>query len=232
MTRIEGGLSARLNPNSQQVPVGQSGRTLEIGQQVQNVLFGKVPPPVLDPSRFPALAKSLKQLRKYKKKLAVMAGDKDEDYDLVLAEGTIAMIDARGTIYMGAGFIKAFKDKPEVLLGALAHEIGHRPKRWSDYKTERQLTRAELDELCRHEETMADIFAGKALAEMKLDCEPVIAFLEAVEDKPHPEYFPAKVRGEVIRDAHQGRVYRAENRKKLFPGFDRMTAPKGHLGEY
>ena len=46
------------------------------------------------------------------------------------------------------------------------------------------------------------------------------------------EYFDAKTRGEVIRDAHAGRAYRTDNRKKLFPEFDRMTSPKGHLGEF
>jgi hypothetical protein len=232
MTRIEGGVSTRLNPNSRQEAVGQSGAAPEVGAQVQQTLFGRATPPVLDPARFPELAAILKQLRKYKKKLATMAGDKDEDYELVLAESGIAMIDSQGTIYLGASFLKAFKEKPEVVVGALAHEIGHRPKRWSEYKTERRLSRAELDEICRYEETRADIFAGKALAEMGLPCEPLVAFLGALDEGPHAEYFPAEVRAEVLRDAHAGRTYRAENRKKLFPDFDRMTAPKGHLGEY
>ena len=142
------------------------------------------------------------------------------------------MIDEDGLIYMGAGFLEACKDNPEVLIGVLAHEIGHRPKRWREYDTRRQLTREELEALCREEETRADIFAGKALAEMNLSCEPLAEFLAEVQQKPHPEYFDAKTRGEVIRDAHAGRAYRSDNRKKLFPEFDRMTSPKGHLGEF
>jgi hypothetical protein len=232
MTRIEGGSSPRLHSESPQVGAKESGRAAEIGNQIQQALFSRPAPLVLDPARFPELAAMLQQLRNYKKKLAVMAGDKDEDYELNLAEGEIAMIDGEGRIFLGRKFLAAFKDTPEVVVGALAHEIGHRPKRWSEYRTERQLTRAELDELCRHEETRADIFAGKALAEMGLTCEPLVGFLAAVEEGPHPQYFPAKVRAEVIRDAHAGRTYRAENRRKIFPEFDRMTAPKGHLGEY
>jgi hypothetical protein len=161
-----------------------------------------------------------------------MAGDADEDYSIVLADGTIAMIDAEGNIFVGAGFLASFGDVPEVLVGALAHEIGHRPKRWGDTKVKRQLSREEIEYICRHEETRADIFAGKALAEMGLSPDPICDFLSAVEEKPHPEYFPAAVRGEVIREAHAGRTYRADNRRKMFPGYDRMASPKGHLGEY
>ncbi len=232
MTRVTGGVSTQLNPFGPQWPGAKPGDVPEVGKQVQQVLFGAVKPPVLDPARFPELAAMLQQLQRYKKKLAVMAGDKEEDYALVLADGGAAMIDAEGTIYLGAGFVAAHLDNPEVLIGALAHEIGHRPKRWGEYKTKRELSREEIETLCRHEETRADIFAGKALAEMELDCEPMIGFLEAVEDKPHPEYFPAAVRGEVIREAHAGRAYRARARRSMFPEFDRMTSPKGHLGEY
>ena len=34
------------------------------------------------------------------------------------------------TIYVGAKFLQKFLAKPEVLVGVLAHEVGHRPKRW------------------------------------------------------------------------------------------------------
>jgi hypothetical protein len=165
-------------------------------------------------------------------KLARMAGDKEEDYLLALADGTIAMIDERGVIYVGAGFVAAFKRQLEVLIGAIAHEIGHRPKRWTEYQSRRQLSVKEIEYICRHEETRADIFAGKALAELGMECEPLCQFLARVADKPHREYFPADVRAQVIRDAHAGRTYRVENRRKIFPGFDRMTRPKGDLGEF
>jgi len=231
MTRIDGGLSTQLNPFGPDWSAGKVGEAPAVGQQVQQALFGRAKPPLLDPARFPELAAMMSQLYKVKKKLAAMAGDKDEDYLIALADGALAMIDEYGVIYVGAGFMAAHLDAPEVLVGALAHEIGHRPKRWNEYKTQRRLTREELLALCRHEETRADIFAGKALAELELDCQPLIDFLARIEDGPHPEYFPAAVRGEVIREAYEARRYRALARKKLFPELDRMTSPKGHLGE-
>ena len=234
MSRIDGGIGTRfnsLNQNLDTANAGKSAQAPEVGKQVQDALFGKAKPPILDIAHFPHLAEQMKLLRKYKKKFATMAGDSDEDYELVLADGTIAMVDESGCIYVGAKLLEYCKDKPEILLGVLAHEIGHRPKRWNQYKDRKQLTQEELEALCRHEETRADIFAGKALAEMGLRWEPLAEFLMQLEDKPHPEYFPAGVRAEVLKDAHAGREYRTENRKKIFPTFDRMTSPKGHLGD-
>jgi len=231
--RIEGRLSTQLNPfGPQWQGTTKAGEAPAIGQQVEQALFARAKPTVLDPARFPELAAQLRMLNNYKKKLATMAGDREEDYDLQLADGTIAMIDGEGVIYVGAAFLAAHAAKPEVLVGALAHEIGHRPKRWKEYRAKRQLSRDELAYICRHEETRADLFAGKALAEMGLACEPLVQFLLAVESGPHPDYFPATVRGDVIREAHAGRAYQAKNRRNIFPGFDRMTSPKGHLGEY
>jgi len=161
-----------------------------------------------------------------------MADDNEQDYDIALAQSTIAMIDAHGTIYMGLEFLMANKEHPEIILGALAHEIGHQPKRWKEYKQEHSLSKEDMELICRHEETRADIFAGTALAELGLSCEPMIEFLQAIEEGPHPEYFPAETRGEIIREAHQNRYYRQKNRRKIFPEFDRMTSIKGHLGEF
>ncbi len=230
--RIEGGLSTTLNPFGPQWPSVKAGEAPPVGQQVQQTLFGRARPPLLDPAEHPALADVLAMLRRYLGKLARLAGDKEEDYLLALADGTIAMIDASGIIYVGAGFVSAYRRRPEVLIGALAHEVGHRPKRWGEYRTQRQLTAKEIQYICRHEETRADIFAGKALAELGFDCEPLCEFLARVADKPHPDYFPADVRAQVIRDAHAGRTYRVDNRKKIFPEFDRMTGAKGDLGEF
>lgn len=230
--RIESGLSTQLNPFGPQWPTGKPGDVPSVGQQIQQTLFGKSKPVVVEPGAHPELADIFAALRKYLGKLARMAGDDEREYSLALARGTVAMIDGQGIIYIGAEFLAAFREHMEIVVGALAHEVGHRPKRWGSYRAKRQLTKEEIEYICRHEETRADIFAGKALAELGFDCEPLCHFLERVENGPHPEYFPAKVRGEVIRDAHAGRTYRAENRRKIFPGFDRMTAPKGDLGEY
>src|SRR5689334_2372491 len=120
MTRVTGGINTQLNPFGPQWPGQKSGEVPEVGQQIQQVLFGKVKPPVLDPARFPELAAMLQQLQRFKKKLAVMAGDKEDDYGIVLCDGAVAMIDDEGTIYLGQGFVQAHLDKPEVLVGALA----------------------------------------------------------------------------------------------------------------
>jgi len=131
--RIESGISTQLNPFGPQWPTGKSGEAPSIGQQVQQTLFGKSKPLVLDLAQHPQLADMLAVLRKYVRKMARMAGDEEDDYSLALADGTIAMIDAHGVIYIGAGFLAAFRNKLEVLVGAVAHEVGHRPKRWSTY---------------------------------------------------------------------------------------------------
>ena len=235
MTRIDAGaIATRLNPFGPQTPStsGRAADVPQVGSQVQQALFGRAKPPVLDPAQFPHLAAQLALLGRYKGKLAAMAGDDERDYEVVLADGTIAMIDEAGTIFVGAGFLAACKDSPDILVGVLAHEIGHRPKRWKEYTVRRQLSREELEMLCRHEETRADIFAGKALAEMGMSWEPLADFLRSIEEGPHPDYFPAEVRAEVLRDAHEGRAYRARARRAMFPAYDRMTAPKGNLGEY
>lgn len=230
--RIESGVTSQLNPFGPQWPTAKAEKAATAGQQVQIALFGKPKPPVLDPARFPQLAAQLRLLNRYRRKLATLAGDDENDYRLALADGTIAMIDEAGTIYVGAGFLESFADQPEVLVGALAHEIGHRPKRWNGYRGRGPLSPEALAELCRHEETRADLFAGAALAEMEMSCEPICQFLIAVEEGPHPEYFPATVRADVIRDAYRRRSFRTETRAKLFPDYHRAAAAKGHLGEY
>ncbi len=227
-----GGLSNLLNPFGPDWTSRRPGEVATIGRQVQQVLFGKVKPPILDPAHFPMLAAQIALLKKFRKKIVSMAGDSEEEYPMVLADGTIAMIDSEGRIYMGVEFLEAEGDSPATLVGVLAHEIGHRPKRWDAYRIARDLSPEEMHAVCREEEAKADTFAGMALAEMNLPPDPLIEFLHAIEDKPHPEYFPARVRGEIIREAHEARAFRSRFRKKMFPHLDRMTAPKNHLGDF
>ncbi|MEL6338762.1 MAG: hypothetical protein AAFQ65_02575 [Myxococcota bacterium] len=232
--RIEGGISPRLDPraDSPSSAAGQAADVPRVGDQMVHALFGRQQPPVLDPDSHPILAALIRMLNRYRKKLAVMAGDDSDDYVVVLADGTLAMIDELGTIYFGAGFLMQCKDVPEILVGALAHEIGHRPKRWVEYRVRKKLTPDEIHALCRHEETRADIFAGKGLAELGMECEPLCQFLLRFGQNPHPDYHPAEVRAAVIRDAYSSRAYRVQNRRKLFPEFDKAFSPKNDLGEY
>lgn len=202
-------------------------------EQVEERLFGKVIPRQVNVADYPELAGILALLNKCRKKFATMHGDRDEEYVIVLSEGASAMIDKHGTIYMGVSFLRGCLQYVEVPIGALAHEIGHRPKKWFGERFQVHqpgLTRAEIEALCREEETRADIFAGKGLAELGYSCEPLIDYLKAVQTRPHPEYHPWEVRAEVIRDAHAGRAYSADHRRKLFPQYERNMSPRGHIG--
>ncbi|MEL6761991.1 MAG: hypothetical protein AAFP04_16550, partial [Myxococcota bacterium] len=104
--RIEGGISPRLDPraDSPSSAAGQAADVPRVGDQMVHALFGRQQPPVLDPDSHPILAALIRMLNRYRKKLAVMAGDDSDDYVVVLADGTLAMIDELGTIYFGAGF--------------------------------------------------------------------------------------------------------------------------------
>jgi hypothetical protein len=230
MSRISGGIATRnpFGPNWGSSKAGKSdGKT--VGEQVQGNLFGKPKPKVLDVDDAD-IAAQMARLHAFRKKLARLAGDEEDDYDLTLADGTIAMIDEKGLIYVGKNFLLGHMDRVEVLVGVLAHEIGHRPKRWGEYKQELVLNKADLDKLCRVEETRADYFAGRALAELGLSCDPLIAFLRAISTHPHPQYFSADIRAEAIREGYGDGSRKSNNRKKFFPELARMTSAKGDLG--
>ena len=227
MTKISGGVSSRNPFGPQWATSTKKSETVE--QEVQSQLFGKKKPPVVS-SEDAEIAAQMARLHAYRKKLARLAGDHEDDYDLVLADGTIAMIDQNGLIYIGLQFLKNHADQVDILVGVLAHEIGHRPKRWAEYHQQRPNTKEEADKLCRLEETRADYFAGRALAELNLQCAPLIGFLEAITEKPHPEYFSPKLRGEVIQEGFQDASRRRQSRKALFPELHRMTSLSGDLG--
>ena len=144
------------------------------------------------------------------------------------------MIDAIGEIYVGKQFLLWACKRLPLQVGAIEHEIGHRPKRWDDYRQSQPRTRAELHELCRLEETYADFFAGRALAELGLQVEPVCDFLVELErldgERPHPAYFAAKLRVEVIREGFVDGRRKADVRKKMFPALAKRVNAKLDLG--
>lgn len=205
-----------------------------VGDQISESLFSRPAPMLLEPSAYPELAQMLVVLDKYRRKLAMMVGDRDEDYALALAQDTIAAIDERGIIFLGAPFLLGHKNHLDVVVGAMAHEIGHRPKRMRELAQHdvRELNMQQKQALLLHEEIRADSFAGRGLAELGMSCEPLIAFLAQVSVRPHPEYLPPNERAMVIRAGFEGRQLRADSRRKLFPEFDRHTAPRMHLGDY
>ncbi len=230
--KISSGMSTTLNPFGPDWsgPVQQSAPT-SVAEQVEDSLFGKKKPPLLNEDDFPEAAEVLAKLDKYRRKICVLIGDPEDDYRLQLADGTIAMIDKNNMIMIGIKFLMKFKDNFPVLVGAIGHEIGHRPKRWAEYKKDKPLNIAELQKLCRYEETRADLFAGRALAELGMSCEPMIKFLKDMEEGPHPEYFPAKMRADVIREGFREQSAKAKIRQKFWPGLEK-DAPKGHIGDF
>lgn len=231
--RVDTRISTQLGTTQAQTS-RSAGQASSVGEQVQQNLFGRPRPRLLEPAAFPELAELMRLLHGYRRKFAVLIGDPEADYDLALADDAVAAIDEHGVIYLGLAFLRAHRHRSEVLIGAIAHEVGHRPKRWRQlqYQAPRNLTAAEMAVLCRHEEIRADMFAGRALAEVEVDCEPLIGFLRAVQVRPHPDYLPVEERAQVIREAHQGGAFRAAARRKLFPAHSRHQAAKGYLGEF
>jgi hypothetical protein len=205
-----------------------------LGEQVQQSLFSRPRPALLEAAAFPEIMAILAVLNRYRRKLAFLAGDEDKDYGLALADDTIAAIDEHGTIFMGAAFLMGNARNMDLLVGVLAHEIGHRPKRWRElrYQIPKELSRPELDALCRHEEIRADFFAGRGLAELGMRWEPLVQFLEFVQVRPHPEYLPAKERSQVVQDGYMRRDYRLKARSKLFPEYHRFYSPDGFIGDF
>lgn len=230
--RISGGLSARnpFGPSWGRASTHRAAQTGTVGQQIQQELFGQKKPRTLDVDDA-ALSAQLSRLHAYRKKLARLAGDAEDDYDLKLAADTIAMVDQDGIIYLGRDFLVQHEQNDAVLVGVLAHEVGHRPQRWRAFRETRQLSVEERNALCRTEETRADYFAGRALAELGLPCEPLATFLLRVQHTPHPRYFAAELRAEVIREGYQDAARRAQAQRALFPELARASALRLDLGE-
>ncbi|MDP2343828.1 MAG: hypothetical protein Q8O67_22910 [Deltaproteobacteria bacterium] len=234
MTRIAGGGLSR-NPFGATAAHTKEARPAEtLGQQVEEELFGKKRKrPTLVDDDSVEMQGLLARLSAWKDKLARFAGDREADYRLQLCEGTIAMIDAGGDILLGRKFLLAHRDDTPLLVGVIAHEIGHRPARWSSLKAEQPRTRVELQELCRLEETRADHFAGRALAAFGLSPSSLCTFLLALEDpkaQGSHDYFPAPLRVEVIVEGHADGQRKGNARKSLFPELDRHTNPRNDLG--
>lgn len=206
-----------------------SEQAQSVGEQVQSQLFGKKKPALID-EEDAHIAAQMARMRAWKNRLARLAGDEASDYQVVLAQGTIAMIDQTGLIYVGKQFLLANMDLPDVLVGVLAHEIGHRPKRWDAYRSSAPVSQEEQEKLCRLEETRADYFAGRALAELNLDYKPLVTFLKQVAVEPHPAYFSAGLRAEVIEEGFVDGKRKTVNRAKFFPELQRMHGASGDLG--
>ena len=114
-----------------------------------------------------------------------------------------------------------------MLVGVLAREIGHRPKRWKEYRNTQPLNKKEMEALCRAEETRADYFAGFALGELTT-LEPVIDFLKSIATTPHQNISRDMCRGD-LRGTNMANANL--NRKKFFPELAKMMSADRDLGE-
>ncbi len=227
-TRVPGG-GVTKNPFGPTWVRGE-GEPQSVGDQVQDNLFGQGRPKPIEVDD-PTCDRLMARLHAYRKKLARLLGDEPDDYDLRLAEGTIACIDKHGIVYVGRDFLLEEADHLDLQVGVLAHEIGHRPQRWAEYRGEQPRTPQEVTDLCRLEETRADWFSGYALAELGLKPDPLCAFLHRVQTQPHPEYFSAALREKTIREAFKVGQRRSKDVAKFFPEFARMRSARGDLGE-
>lgn len=209
--------------------VGNKAEAQSVGEQVQDSLFGGKKPEVVD-SDDALIDRLMAEMHAYRKRLARLVGDQPDDYDLALAASTIAMIDDSGLVYVGLEFLRAYADVREVRIGVLAHEIGHRPKRWNEYKQHAPVSKEQMEDMCRLEETRADYFAGFALGQFGIECEPLCEFLVSIETTPHPEYLAAPLRAKTIREGFESGERRVSDVRKFFPELARFTSAKGDLG--
>jgi hypothetical protein len=227
-SRIRGGPPLKgVSPTEAMEQGSEAG---SIRDQVEDSLFGRKNRRLVDGDAEADAA--LARLDVYRKKLARLAQDREGDYTLLLADGPLITIAREGEIFVGTDFLATWAANFDAQVGALAHEIGHRPKRWAELRQSGRLSRVEGEELCRLEETRADMFAGYALSQLGLRYEPFIAYIEHVRAVyPHRIYFSIEVRVETIAEAFESGIRRATNMRKLFPEFARMALAKHDLGE-
>ena len=239
MTRISGGGLGR-NPFGH-VEAKTTRQTESAGQQIERELFGKKPPKVVDDDSRQA-EERLALLSAWVKRLARFAAEGEGDvdaYSVRLAKDTIAMIDQHGVIYVGVEFLDAHEADLALVVGVLAHEVGHRPKRWANYRRDQgALSKDDLLRMCRLEETRADYFAGRALATFGLSADPICRFLLALEAPLPPgkkppagghEYFPAPVRVDVVKEGFADGARLDSQMKSMFPEL-RKRAGKLDIG--
>lgn len=171
------------------------------------LLFGKQPVRRLDRRKFPRLAKGMRKLELARDQISEILGVPSGTFEIDLAEGGNASISRDGRIAFGIELLEQHQDDPDVLVGVLGHEIGHQPWTWPRGNLA-GLKTAQLQQLYRQEEAKADRFAGRVLAELEMDPEPLCRLLlgDGRFEQGHSlEYEPPEVRVRMIREAFQRR---------------------------
>jgi hypothetical protein len=231
-----GAVRTQIQTNIQQPQIQSSPQQPNIADKVEQNIFGFPTPNLVDPAGFPELSELLNILMNYRTKITHFAGEPDNTYCFRLAEGIAAAVNQDCIIFLGVGFLSQYKNSIPLLVGAIAHEIGHQPKKLR--KKEKialaalkgQYTIERINAICREEEALADHFAGLALAELELSPEPLIHFL-AQNQTPHPRYLDAEARGEIILAAYQQQSRRGQILRKHFPKYAQSRDSRLYLGE-
>ena len=79
--RIETGLSSRLNPfGPDWSGVKSAQNSQSIGDQVQDSLFGKPKPPLVNPEDYTDLDELMAKLNSYRRKFSIMSGESENEY--------------------------------------------------------------------------------------------------------------------------------------------------------
>jgi hypothetical protein len=171
------------------------------------LLFGKRPPKLVDRRKYPSLGKALKKLDLSKQQIAEALGAPEAFFSVELCEGDNASINQNGQIAFGLELLDEHQNENELLVGVLAHEIGHQPWSWPKGDLSK-LTKKQLDQLYKDEEAKADRFAGRALADLGLSpdalCDLLLS-LHKFESHPPSDYYPAPVRAQMIREVFSNR---------------------------
>jgi hypothetical protein len=215
----------KVNSTSVSTSTSLGGRTPALPSRVDVhpmsvLLFGKRPPKLVDKRKHPKLKKALRKLEHIKEEITGLLGKSSEELSIELCEGSNASISRDGQIAVGVELLEEHQDDNDFLVGVLGHEIGHQPWSWPDEDLSR-LTRKQLNQMYRDEEAKADRFAGRVLADLDSDPDAICRFLaahEAFEGKTAPDYYPAKVRVSMIRNAFRKRQKRREGKRRLLSG--------------
>jgi|GEM_PF-1680336 len=213
----------------------QESQVIEKNTLMQTVLFGGHIPDIVSEDDYAGLIELWSWLKKQKTKLAFFVGDKDHEYTLTLCVGDNACITKDGIIYFGVQLLALGKDYPELIVGVLAHEIGHRPKTWPQLTIPENPTKEQIAHIAKQEELKADKTAGRALAEFNMSPEPLCQFLitHGNFEKQPENYYPVDIRVEMIKHAYQSHQTRVQAAQKHFPAFHQATSAKNiiHPGE-
>jgi hypothetical protein len=183
------------------------------------LLFGKRPPKLVDRRKYPSLGKALKKLDLSKEQITEALGAPNGFFSVELCEGNNASINQNGQIAFGLELLDRHERDNELLVGVMAHEIGHQPWTWPKGDLS-HLNKKQLDQLYKDEEAKADRFAGRALADLGLSPDAICEMLlknAQFEAHPPSDYYPAKIRAQMIREMFSHRKGALDRAAHLSP---------------